>query len=100
MAATSSIWFQSPIGKTLPESLRRAPHSQYFLYQLTGFLATNRNAARSQSGKLANVLVLNQDQLVNIGQTNSIRYVMKNGELFEGDTLKQVWPKQKAAPAF
>jgi hypothetical protein len=23
---------------------------------------------------------------------------LKNGELFEGDTLKQIWPQQKAPP--
>ena len=32
---------------------------------------------------------------MDIRNTNTIRYVMKNGELFEGDTLNQIWPKQK-----
>ncbi len=27
--------------------------------------------------------------------TNTIRYVMKNGRLYEGDTLNEVWPRQK-----
>ena len=27
-----------------------------------------------------------------------IRYVMKNGELFEGDTLDRVWPEKKPLP--
>ena len=27
-----------------------------------------------------------------IRNTNTIRYVMKNGELFAGDTLEQLWP--------
>ena len=46
-------------------------------------------------GKLADLIVLNKDPLEDIRNTNTIRYVMKNGELFEGDTLNQVWPKQK-----
>ena len=49
-------------------------------------------------GKLADLLVLNKDPLLDIRNTTSIRYVMKNGELFEGDTLNQVWPRQKALP--
>ena len=34
-----------------------------------------------ESGKLADSLVLDQDPLANIRNTNTIRYVMKNGEL-------------------
>jgi len=51
-----------------------------------------------EPGKLADLLVLNKDPLENIRNTNTIRNVMKNGELFEGDTLNQVWPVQKALP--
>jgi hypothetical protein len=48
-----------------------------------------------EPGKLADLVVLAADPLENIRNTTSIRYVMKNGELFEGDTLDQVWPEQK-----
>ena len=30
-----------------------------------------------------------------IKNTNTIRYVMKNGRLYEGATLTEVWPRQK-----
>jgi len=43
-------------------------------------------------GKMADLIVLTKDPLANIRNTTSIRYVMKNGELFEGDTLRKVWP--------
>ena len=49
-----------------------------------------------EAGKLADLLVLRKDPLEDIRNTSSIRYVMKDGEMFEGDTLDQVWPKQKA----
>ncbi len=49
-------------------------------------------------GKLADLLILDQDPLADSRNTNSIRYVMKNGELFEGDTLKQLWPVEKKLP--
>ena len=48
-----------------------------------------------EPGKLADLLVLNQNPLDDIHNTNTIRYVMKDGELFEGDTLNQLWPVQK-----
>ncbi len=51
-----------------------------------------------EPGKMADLLVLNKDPLANIRNTNSIRYVMKNGDMWEGDTLNQVWPEQKPLP--
>ena len=50
-----------------------------------------------EAGKLADLLVLDRNPLENIRNTNSIRYVMKNGELYEGDTLNMVWPRAEAA---
>jgi imidazolonepropionase-like amidohydrolase len=46
-------------------------------------------------GKLADLIVLTGNPLDDIRNTNAIKYVMKNGELFDGDTLDQIWPQQK-----
>ena len=51
-------------------------------------------------GKLADLVVLAGDPLANIRNTNTIRYVMKNGELYDGDTLDQVWPVERPLPRF
>jgi Tol biopolymer transport system component len=51
-----------------------------------------------ETGKLADLIVLASDPLQDIHNTNSIRYVMKNGELFEGDTLDRTWPDRKPLP--
>ena len=51
-------------------------------------------------GKLADLVVLDKNPLVDIRNTNTIRYVMKNGELYEGDTLDQIWPVEKKLPKF
>jgi len=48
-----------------------------------------------EPGKLADLVILNKNPLDDIHNTNTIRYVMKDGELFEGDTLNQVWPADK-----
>jgi hypothetical protein len=53
-----------------------------------------------EAGKLADLVVLDRNPLQDIRNTNSIRYVMKNGELYEGDTLNQVWPVEKELPNF
>ena len=45
-------------------------------------------------GKQADLVVLDRNPLENIRNTNSIRFVMKNGRLYEGETL-DVWPRQK-----
>ena len=50
-----------------------------------------------EPGKLADLLVLDRNPLENIRNTNSIKYVMKNGRLYEGDTLDEVWPRQLTA---
>ena len=51
-----------------------------------------------EPGKLADLIVLNRDPLQDIRNTTSIRYVMKNGQLFDGDTLNEIWPEQKPLP--
>lgn len=53
-----------------------------------------------ETGKLADLVVLDRNPLENIRNTNTVRYVMKNGELYEGDTLTQIWPARKPLPKF
>ncbi len=51
-------------------------------------------------GKLADLVVLDRNPLDDIRNTNTIRYVMKNGDVFDGATLDQVWPVEKPLPKF
>ncbi|MDE2782037.1 MAG: hypothetical protein OXK77_03695, partial [Gemmatimonadota bacterium] len=51
-------------------------------------------------GKLADLLVLDANPLDDIRNTNTIQYVMKNGFLWHGDTMDQIWPEQKEFPGF
>jgi len=46
-------------------------------------------------GKLADLVVLDANPLENIRNTNTIRYVMKNGRLYDGNTLDEVWPRRR-----
>ena len=51
-----------------------------------------------EEGKLADILVLDANPLDNIRNTNTIRYVMKNGRVYDGNTLAEVWPRQREMP--
>jgi Tol biopolymer transport system component/imidazolonepropionase-like amidohydrolase len=51
-----------------------------------------------EKGKLADLIVLDRNPLDDIRNTNSVRMVMKNGELYDAETLDQVWPQQKKLP--
>ena len=61
-------------------------------------LGLQRDVGSLEGGKLADLVVFDRNPLTDIKNTESIRYVMKNGELFEGDTLNQIWPGTKALP--
>jgi Tol biopolymer transport system component/imidazolonepropionase-like amidohydrolase len=76
------------------------PHETLRVVTLFGAeaIGLQQDVGSIEVGKMADLLVLDRNPLENIKHTNSIRYVMKNGELFEGDTLNQIWPQQKALP--
>jgi imidazolonepropionase-like amidohydrolase len=51
-----------------------------------------------EAGKLADILVLDLDPLTDLRNSLSLRYVMKNGRLYDADTLDEVWPRQRPLP--
>ncbi|HUQ45105.1 MAG TPA: amidohydrolase family protein [Gemmatimonadaceae bacterium] len=52
-----------------------------------------------EPGKLADLQVLDANPLDDIRNTNTVRYVMKNGRMYDAATMNEMWPRQKAAPA-
>ena len=86
------MWMLASGGMTPMEVLRCAT--------LNGSRIVGRPAELGsiEPGKLADLIIFDRNPLDDIHNTNTIHWVMKNGELFEGDTLDQVWPQQKKLP--
>ena len=53
-----------------------------------------------ESGKLADLVILNDDPLENIRNTNSIHMVMKDGRLYNANNLNEIYPENKKALEF
>jgi hypothetical protein len=53
-----------------------------------------------QEGMLADLVVLSANPLDDLRNSKAIRFVMKNGRLYDGDTLAEIYPTEGDAPTF
>ncbi len=48
-----------------------------------------------EPGKLADLVIFEQSPLDGMRNTNTIQMVMKNGRLYDGNSLEEIWPRQR-----
>lgn len=86
------MWMMAQGGMSPHEALRTATING------ARTLGLDRDLGSLQAGKLADLIVLDQDPLANIRNTTSVRYVMVNGRIYNAETMEQVGNHPAPAP--
>ena len=79
-----------------------SPHEALRCATLGGaeYLGYDREIGSLEPGKLGDLVVMSKNPLENIRDTNSVRWVMANGRLYDASTLDEMAPRKQARAPF
>ncbi len=84
LGAHWETWMINQGGMTAHESLKAATINPAIS------LGFDQHIGSIQEGKLADLIVLDQNPLENIRNTESVRYTMVNGRLYDAETMNEI----------
>ncbi len=92
IAAHWEMWMFVQGGMTPHEALRSAT------FHGAKYLGMDRDLGSLETGKLADLVVLDANPLVDIENSDDVRYVMVNGRLFDAATMNEIGnhPRERA----
>ncbi|NNF14219.1 MAG: amidohydrolase family protein [Gemmatimonadetes bacterium] len=78
------------------------PHEALKIATIIGAdaLGLDQDLGSLQPGKLADLVILDENPLVDLRNSNTVAWVMKNGRLYDADTLAEVWPRERDPEGF
>jgi imidazolonepropionase-like amidohydrolase len=94
LGAHWEIWMLAQGGMTPIEALKAATINPAKSLGLDNWIGSLQN------GKLADLIVMDQNPLENIRNTESIKYVMVNGRLFDAETMNEIGNYNKPRTKF